>query len=71
MNLTDIVARFAAQGLVGLMVLVIAVVCLCGLCLGALTLCTRLVGHRWLQDGDTDADVGHPSGIDTFRWSEE
>lgn len=70
-NPVDIMARFAALGLVGLLGLVIGLVCLCGLVLGALVLCARFVGRRWVQDGDTDDDAGHPQGIDTFRWTEE
>jgi hypothetical protein len=67
----DIVARLAAHGVVVLLGLVIGLVCLCGLFLGALTLCTRLIGRRWVQDEESDDDIGHPHGIDTFRWTEE
>ncbi|GAA3111092.1 hypothetical protein GCM10017687_24590 [Streptomyces echinatus] len=53
------------------MVLVIVQWCACAGSAWAPQLCHCLVGHRWLQDDDTDADAGHPRGIDTFRWSEE
>lgn len=71
MNLADILARWAANGFIGLLGLMIGFICLFTLFLGALMAGMNLVGRRWRRDEETEDDLGTSRGIDAFRWTED